>query len=434
MDPESAGAHADMDRKHVRTQPSCADTVDGQSLTAVEAVSRILGVCPVVRESETLAIRDALGRTLATDVLSPINVPPYTNSAMDGYALAGSSLPLTDPCEVQVAGVAWAGKPFRGALGPGQCVRIMTGAIMPPGTDTVIMQEQVESKADSVLIGPGHRPGQNVRQAGEDLSVGSTAVAAGRRVTPADIGLLASLGIAEVTVTRRLRVAFFSTGDELKGIGEALEEGQIYDSNRYTLHAMLSQLDVDILDLGVIPDRKDDIRAALLEAAANADAIITTGGVSVGEADYIKEALAEVGDISFWKIAIKPGRPLAFGRISDGVFFGLPGNPVAVMVTFYQFVQPALRRMAGEHAEAPRRFRVPCLSELNKRPGRVEFQRGVLRTDDTGRLVVYRAGRQGSGMLSSMSTANCFIVLPEDADSVAPETLVEVEPFEGLIR
>ena len=434
MDPESDGAHADMDRKRVRTQPSCADTIDGRSLTAVEAVSRILNACPVVQESETLAIRDALGRTLATDVLSPINVPPHTNSAMDGYALAGSSLPATHPCEFQVAGAAWAGKPFRGALGADQCVRIMTGAIMPPGTDTVIMQEQVESKADRVLIGPGHRPGQNVRQAGEDLSVGSTAVAAGRRLPPADIGLLASLGIAELTVTRRLRVAFFSTGDELKGIGEALQEGQIYDSNRYTLHAMLSQLDVDIIDLGVIPDRKDDIRAALLKAAANADAIITTGGVSVGEADYIKEALAEVGDISFWKIAIKPGRPLAFGRICDGMFFGLPGNPVAVMVTFYQFVQPALRRMAGEHAEPPCRFRVPCLSELNKRPGRVEFQRGVLRTDDTGRLVVYRAGRQGSGILSSMSTANCFIVLPEDADSVAPETLVEVEPFEGLVR
>ena len=429
----SPDAHADMDRDRITTQPSCADTVDEQSLGAVEAVSRILDACPVLRESETLAIRQALGRILATDVLSRINIPPATNSAMDGYALAASSLPETGPRQFAVVGTAWAGKPFRGVVAPDQCVRIMTGAIMPPGTDTVVMQEQVEGSADRVRIGPGHRPGQNVRQAGEDLSVGSTAVAAGRRLTPADIGLLASLGIAEVPVTRHLRVAFFSTGDELKGIGEALTEGQIYDSNRYTLHAMLSQLGVDILDLGVIPDRKEAIRAALLEAASDADAIITTGGVSVGAADYIKEALREVGDISFWKIAIKPGRPLAFGRIQERIFFGLPGNPVAVMVTFYQFVQPALRRMAGQSLERPRRFRVPCLSELKKRPGRVEFQRGILRVDDTGRLVVYPAGRQGSGILSSMSKANCFIVLPEDAGPVTPQTLVEVEPFEGLM-
>ena len=422
-----------MDRDRVTTQPSCADTVDEQSLSAGEAVSRILDACPVLRDSETLAIRQALGRTLASDVLSGINIPPATNSAMDGYALAGSSLPNAHPREFAVTGTAWAGRPFRGFVEPDQCVRIMTGAIMPPGTDTVIMQEQVEGSTDRVRIGPGHRPGQNVRKAGEDLSVGSTAVAAGRRLTPADIGLLASLGIAEVTVTRPLRVAFFSTGDELKGIGEALSEGQIYDSNRYTLHAMLSQLGVDIMDLGVIPDRKEAIRAALLDAASDADAIITTGGVSVGAADYIKEALREVGDISFWKIAIKPGRPLAFGRIQERIFFGLPGNPVAVMVTFYQFVQPALRRMAGENPEPPRRFRVPCLSELKKRPGRVEFQRGILRVDDTGRLVVYPAGRQGSGILSSMSKANCFIVLPKDAGPVTPETLVEVEPFEGLM-
>jgi molybdopterin molybdotransferase len=309
----------------------------------------------------------------------------------------------------------------------------MTGAKMPDGLDTVIMQEQVECVDDTILIGSGHKPGQNVRQAGEDLAVGAVAVSAGTRIDPAELGLFASLGVAEVEVARRLRVAFFSTGDELRSIGEPLAEGEIYDSNRYTLHGMLTRLGVELLDMGVIADQREAIGDAFRRAASMADVIITTGGVSVGEADYVKEILAETGTVDFWKLAIKPGRPLAFGTVRDAFFFGLPGNPVAVMVTFYEFVQPALRRMMGQQGLRPARFRVPCRSRLKKRPGRMEFQRGLLQVADNGSLSVSRTGAQGSGMLSSMSSANCFIILPTDSGSVEPGDMVDVEPFEGLV-
>jgi len=309
----------------------------------------------------------------------------------------------------------------------------MTGASMPPGTDTVVMQERAERDGDVLRIGPGNRPGQNVRQAGEDLAKGGIVLTAGKKLMPAELGLLASLGFVEITVKRRLRVAFFSTGDELRSAGEPLAEGDIYDSNRYTLHAMLTRLGVDITDMGVVRDRREELERALKEAAQAADAIITTGGVSVGEADFIKETLASQGRVNFWKIAMKPGRPLAFGRIENAVFFGLPGNPVSVMVTYYEFVQPALRRLMGQTDTRPPRIMVPCVSRLKKTPGRMEFQRGILETDSNGRLVVRSTGEQGSGILSSMSKANCFIVLPMEAGAVEPETLVAVELFEGLI-
>ncbi len=421
-------------KDRVQTQASCTDDFAADSLSAEEADSRISTLVDTVNGCEKVAVRSALDRTLGEDVYSTVNVPSHTNSAMDGYAIRSRDLPSADSSQaLTVIGTAWAGRPYTGQAQVNQCVRIMTGAKMPAGTDTVIMQEQVECLGDSIRIAPGHKPGQNVRQAGEDLAIGQVAVPAGKRLSPAELGLFASLGIAEVKVVRRLRVAFFSTGDELRSIGEPLAEGEIYDSNRYTLHGMLARLNVELLDMGVIADERDAIAQAFHQAADMADVIITTGGVSVGEADFVKEILAETGTVDFWKLAIKPGRPLAFGKVDNALFFGLPGNPVAVMVTFYEFVQPALRRMMGQTDLRPVRFKVRCESRLRKRPGRMEFQRGLLRIGDDGILSVSRSGPQGSGMLSSMSSANCFIVLPTASGTVEAGDTVYVEPFQGIV-
>jgi molybdopterin molybdotransferase len=418
----------------IQTQASCADDFDPDTLSAEQAEHRIEALIRPVGGCEKVAVRSALNRTLAEDLYSTVNVPAHTNSAMDGYAVRSSDLPADDSTTtLTVIGTAWAGRPYNGCAQENQCVRIMTGAKMPDGTDTVIMQEQVECTNGMIRIGPGHKPGQNVRRAGEDLSIGEAAVPAGKKISPAELGLFASLGIAEIKLARRLRVAFFSTGDELRSIGEPLAEGEIYDSNRYTLHGMLARLNVESLDMGVIADQRDAISEAFQHAASMADVVITTGGVSVGEADFVREILAETGTVDFWKLAIKPGRPLAFGTLNDALFFGLPGNPVAVMVTFYEFVQPALRRMMGQSDVRPARFKVPCQSRLRKRPGRMEFQRGVLKVADNGSLSVSRTGAQGSGMLSSMSTANCFIILPTVSGDVEPGDSVCVEPFEGLV-
>ncbi len=415
------------------TQGSCRDAHDVHSLPVDEALSRIIHAVRPVNESETLPIVSTLGRVLDEEVRSEINVPYATNSAMDGYAVSGADLPDTGERELILIGTALAGEPFMEPVARGQCVRIMTGAVMPQGTDTVIIQEEVDQDGDVLRIHAGHLPGENVRQAGEDIAIGQVILSPGTRIMPAALGLLASLGISEVRVKRRVRVAYFSTGEELRSINQPLVEGTIYDSNRYTLFGMLMRLGAVPIDLGVVRDRRDDTRHALLDAAAKADVVITTGGVSVGEADLVKELLNTVGDISFWQVAIKPGRPLAFGEIDHKPFFGLPGNPVSVMVTFYQFVQPALRRIAGEHVTAPLTIKVPCLSRLKKRPGRVEYQRGRLETDEAGRLVVLKTGPQGSGILRSMAEANCFIVLPSQCSSVEPETIVDVQPFFGLV-
>lgn len=417
----------------IQTQFSCADDYDPNSLPVPEALNRIDALVKPLQGYEKVALRSGLNRVLADNIVSPIDVPAYTNSAMDGYAVRSDDLPVEEMRELRVIGTALAGAPFPGIVEPGTAVRIMTGGIMPDGSDTVIMQEQAERSGDSVRIGGGHKNGQNTRLAGEDLKAGDFVLAAGRLLTPADIGVLASLGIAEVCVRRRLRIAFFSTGDELRSIGEALEKGQIYDSNRYTLHGMLSRLGAEIIDMGVVLDRREDLQQALCDAAGNADAVITSGGVSVGEADFVKDILTSLGEVNFWKIAMKPGRPLAFGRISDAIFFGLPGNPVSVMVTFYQFVQPALRRMAGQTDPMSVIFKVPCTTRLKKRPGRMEFQRGILERQSDGDLVVHGTGDQGSGILSTMSRSNCFIILPDDCANVEAGSLVDVQPFEGLI-
>lgn len=405
---------------------------DPNSLTVAEALQRIGEAIRPFEGSETIVLRASLGRVLAGDIRSTMNVPAHTNSAMDGYAVSSSDLPMSGTRELRVVGTAWAGTPFSGTVNQGECARIMTGAMLPVGTDTIVMQEQAERDGDVIRIGAGHKPDQHVRQAGEDLAVGEVALPAGVRIGPAQLGLLASLGIEEITVFQLPRVAIFTTGDELRSLGESLGLGEIYDSNRYTLYGMLARLGIEPMDLGIVRDRRDDVEAAFLRAAAMADVVITSGGVSVGEADFVKETLEKLGKVNFWKIAMKPGRPLAFGKIKNTWFFGLPGNPVSVMATFYQLVQPALRRLMGLSKTSDSLFKVPCASRLKKAPGRVEFQRGILERDAAGQLTVRSTGEQGSGILSSMSEANCFIVLPMEAGNVEAGTWVDIQIFEGI--
>ena len=386
---------------------------------------------PVVG-TEHLPILEALDRVLAEDVVSPMNVPGHDNSAMDGYALRHADLAGSGATTLDIAGTAYAGKPFDGHAGPGQCVRIMTGAPIPAGCDCVVMQENVLAEDGKATVGPGHRLGQNIRRAGEDLAKGAVALAAGRLLRPSDLGLLASLGIGKVEARRRLRVAIFSTGDELVPIGQPLGDGQIHDSNRYGLHGLLRRLGCEVVDLGLVRDDPAALDIALRDATERADAIITTGGVSVGEADYTREVMTRLGTVLFWKIAMKPGRPLAYGEIGGKSFFGLPGNPVSTMVTFYQFVRDALLRLQGRNPDTLPLFPVRCTSPLKKAPGRTEFQRGILRCED-GEWVVAPTGEQGSGILSSMSRANCFIVLEQDRGRVEAGETVRVQLLEGLV-
>ncbi len=412
----------------------CADGHDAPALKLVEALSRILAEVRPVGGGETLAVRSALGRVLSADVVSRIDVPSHTNSAMDGYALIGTDLSEDDETRLEVIGTSAAGRPFAGEVFTGQCVRIMTGAPMPAGADTVAMQENVMRDGDAAIVAAGQKTGQHVRQAGEDIAAGSVALRAGTLLMPAEIGILGSLGVSEVSVRRRPRIAFFSTGDELRSVGEPLGEGQIYDSNRYTIFGMLTRLGVDVLDMGVIRDDRDAVEEAFAKAANEADAIVTSGGVSVGDADYVAETLERSGTVGFWKVAMKPGRPLAFGRIGDALFFGLPGNPNSVMATFYQLVQPALQALAGiPNPEPPLTMPAISASALRKKPGRREFQRGVLSRAEDGRLIVRKTGHQGSGVLSSMAAANCFIVLPEDSGPVSEGDEVTVQPFAAFV-
>ncbi|MCP4391030.1 MAG: molybdopterin molybdotransferase MoeA, partial [Gammaproteobacteria bacterium] len=366
----------------ISSDPSCADPFDLDSISVAEALERIEQRVLPVHACERLPIRECLGRVNNEAVTAPHKVPPLPNSAMDGFALAIDSLEQGGIAELEEIGTAFAGNPFSGSCASGQCVRIMTGALIPDGTDAVIMQEQVEiSETGKIRIDSDHRAGENIRQAGEDVKQGETVIEAGVRLSPADLGVLASLGIGQLQVKRKPVVAFFSTGDELVAVGEALEPGKIYDSNRYSLHGMLSRLSVDIIDLGVVRDDLDSMLEALTRASTQADLIISTGGVSVGEADYIKPALEELGTTEFWKIAIKPGRPLTFGQIDASIFMGLPGNPVAVMVTFSQFVLPAIEALSGAQMRRPSLFRAQALEPMRKKPGRTEFQRGIATLD-----------------------------------------------------
>ncbi|MDD2816065.1 MAG: molybdopterin molybdotransferase MoeA [Thiotrichaceae bacterium] len=416
----------------IQTQASCADSSESDSLSVEEALQHIQMQLPVIDTCEYIPLHEALGRVLAAPIISPRNVPAHVNSAMDGYAIMAADLPATGVQTLEVIGSAWAGKSFTDIVRRGQCVRIMTGAVMPVGTDTVVIQEHVEVQGAQIRFMAGEKAGQNVRQAGEDLAIGQVVLEAGKYLNPAELGLLASLGFAEVQVKRRLRVAFFSTGDELCSVGQTLGAGQVYDSNRYTLYGMLQRLAVDILDMGVVRDQHEALQQVLNTAAAQADVIISSGGVSVGETDFTKQVLSELGQIHFWKIAMKPGRPLAFGSVQGRAFFGLPGNPVAVMVAFYQFVQPALRKMQGGTYENLL-FKARSLSAFKKKLGRTEFIRARFEKAESGEWQVQRIGEQGSGILRSMSEANCFIVLPSPQGDVAQGDWVEVQAFVGLV-
>jgi molybdopterin molybdotransferase len=415
---------------------------DPQALSA-DAVGEFLArlVAPV-RDTETVSVFDALGRVLARDLVSPVSVPPHDNSAMDGYAFDGAQL-AAGALQLEVVGTALAGKAWQGTVGPGQCVKIMTGAIMPAGLDTVVPQEFTKTLDDGRVAIPAGllQPGDNRRFKGEDLMEGRPALQAGERLGPAACGLVASLGIAQVEVFRRLRVAYFSTGDEILSLGEPPREGAVYDSNRYTVHGLLTRLGCEVIDLGVVRDQPALLEEAFRTAAAQADAIITSGGVSVGEADFTKAMMKKLGDVAFWRIAMRPGRPMAVGRIpgsgprqaAPSALFGLPGNPVAVMVTFLAFVRPALLRMMGARPQPPLYLKARSAEAIRKKPGRTEYQRGtVVRTGD-GRLEVRTTGNQGSGVLSSMVQANGLIVLHHAQGNVAAGDEVDVMVFEGAV-
>ena len=389
-------------------------------------------------ESQDVFLMDALGRVLAADVISPISVPAHNNSAMDGFAFDAVQLQADQPLTLRVVGTALAGKAWQGKVNAGECLKIMTGAILPDGLDTIAPQEfcQVDSAHDvtTVTIPPNIlKAGDNRRLMGEDLMQGQPALTAGQHLTPAALGLVASLGLPDVRVHRRLRVAYFSTGDEVLSLGEAPREGAVYDSNRFTVFGLLKRMGCEVIDMGVVRDDPDLLEAAFAKAAQEADAIITSGGVSVGEADFTKAMMKKLGDVAFWKIAMRPGRPMAVGRIGKSVLFGLPGNPVAVMVTFLAFVRPALLRMMGSTAQPAPLLRAKSLEPLRKKAGRTEYQRGFVSSAADGTLQVRTTGNQGSGVLSSMVQGNGLIVLHHAQGNVAVGDEVDVMMFEGAI-
>jgi len=397
---------------------------------AREAIGRFLVPIDCV---ERVAIRASLDRILARDLVSPIDVPAHDNSAMDGWALRAADLAADGETWFTPIGTAYAGTAFAGSVGAGEAVRVMTGAVMPAGCDTVVVQEVVRQDGGRVAVPPGQQFGQNRRLRGEDLAAGRAALHAGRLLRPADLGLMASLGFAEVPVQRRLRVAFFSTGDELRSIGEPLDPGCVYDSNRYTLFGMLSRLGVDVVDLGVVGDSPQALEEAMRTASRHADAIVSSGGVSVGEADFTREVMARLGEVAFWTIAMRPGRPMAFGRIGEACYFGLPGNPVAVMITFLFFVRDALIQLSGGTPRPVLPMRVRSAVRLRKRPGRTEYQRAIVEPGPDGLPQARITGSQGSGVLRSMSEANALIVLHHAQGDIAPGDLVDAIAFDGLM-
>ncbi len=409
-------------------------------LSVDEVLQRIAQQVRPITGAESVDITQALDRVLARDVISPVSVPPHDNSAMDGYAFDGHALASGGLLNLTVMGTALAGKAWTQALQPGACVKIMTGAIMPPGLDTVVPLELTQRTGDTVSLSCADlKPGANRRRLGEDLMAGAPALLAGQRLTPAALGLLASLGLKALPVVRRLRVAYFSTGDEILSPGEAPREGAVYDSNRFTLTGLLVRMGIEVVDMGVVPDRPDTLRAAFERAGREADAVLTSGGVSMGDADHTRAIIQQLGQVDFWRIAMRPGRPMAFGRLNavagaeGGWLFGLPGNPVAAMVTFLVLVRPALQRLMGCTAKPPVLLKARCTEALRKRPGRSEFQRGIVGLNDTGGLCVRTTGPQGSGVLSSMVQGNGLIVLHHDQGSVAAGDEVDVMMFDGAV-
>lgn len=395
-------------------------------ITLEQALDYILSACPPNLFYERLAIRNTRQRLTFEPVYAATNVPSFRNSAMDGYALQHSDQQQTS---LKLVGCSWAGRPYTGPVAKGECVRIFTGAYVPEDCDCVVMQENVTANSDSITINSWPTPFENVRDIGSDIQQGNIIVDKGQLIKPADIGLLASCGVADIAVYKKLTVGFFSTGDELISIGQQPLLGDIFDSNRYTLHALLDEAGVTALDLGVIPDNFSAVEEALLSASQLCDVIITTGGVSVGDADFITDVLKKIGRVELWKIAIKPGKPLAFGHIKESTFFGLPGNPVSVMVTFQQVVLPALQKMMGQQ-QLSNTLTLPAITTdtINKQPGRMEFQRGIVKNTQQG-LSVTPISHQGSHLLSSMSKANCFILLDQQSGPIEKGQTVNIQPF-----
>jgi molybdopterin molybdotransferase len=394
---------------------------------------------------ETVSLDQAINRILANDLLSPIDVPVADNSAMDGYAFDGKCLGVSDTTvSLKIMGTAFAGRPYEGKINPGECLKIMTGAVMPTGCDTVIPQEFTITQTETQIEFPQNqlKPGENRRLRGEDLQQGKPAIAAGRLLRPSDLGLAASLGISTLTVKRKLKVAILSSGDELRSLGKPLDAGSIYDSNRYSLTGLLNRLNLEIIDCGIVRDDPASLKQAFIDAATKADVLISSGGVSVGEADFTKQIMQELGDVGFWKIAMRPGRPMAFGILKPvagksparkTLFFGLPGNPVAVMVTFYQFVRSALLQLNGANQTEPPITQAISEAPIRKKPGRTEFQRAILGRNAEGRPSVRLTGSQGAGILRSMSEANCFVILAHDQGNIAAGDWVDVALFDGLL-
>ncbi|KIP72927.1 molybdopterin-guanine dinucleotide biosynthesis protein MobB [Vibrio alginolyticus] len=410
---------------------ACCDTLSPAFLSVVQGQEKILSLVNTVSEIEACKIENAYGRVLAEDIISPVNVPQYTNSAMDGYAIRSDDV---DRDSYQVVAEVMAGHAYDQPLEVGQAVKIMTGAPTPRNGDTVVMREQASQEGDKVTFNGAHiKAGQNVRQAGEDLTIGSDVFTAGTRLASPEMGMIASLGFGEANVFRKLKVAVFSTGDEVQAPGTEQKANSIYDSNRFTIMGMLEKLGCEILDFGILEDNEQLMIEALENASAQADVVMTSGGVSVGDADYIKLALDKLGQIDFWRINMRPGRPLAFGQINNKPFFGLPGNPVAVMVSFINFVEPALRKMQGEQGWKPLKVNAIATENLRSRQGRTEFSRGVYELDETGRLTVRTTGKQGSGILRSMSEANCLIEISPAIDTVKAGESVTIIPLQGRI-
>lgn len=398
-----------------------------------EALDKLLATPAAITGTETVALTEAAGRITAAPVISPINVPPFDNSAMDGYGLR-----LADwdgKTALPVAGRALAGVPFKGELPAGHCVRIMTGAPVPAGVDTVVMQEEAVVSDEGITFTADITRGQNIRLTGEDITQGSEVFPAGTKLAAAQLPMVASLGLAQITVMRKLKVAVFSTGDELQAVGQPLGDGQIYDTNRFAVSLMLEKLGCDVIDLGVIPDDPDVLRGIFEKADSLADLVISSGGVSVGEADYTKQILDDIGKINFWKLAIKPGKPFAFGKLDNAWFCGLPGNPVSTTVTFYELVQPLIARLSGfSQWQPPMRIKAIAATPLKKSAGRLDFQRGIAQVNEQGQLVVKTTGDQGSHIFSSFSLANCFIVLERERGAVKAGDIVDIEFFNHLMK
>lgn len=402
-----------------------------QFLSVEEAINNILKNVDVIQESELVAIDNALDRVLSIDVVSPVAVPPHDNSAMDGYALNVEKFNVDKP--LKLIGRAMAGKPFQGVCHENECVRIMTGGVVPDSCDSVVMQEHCLVDGEHIRIEKPIKRGQNIRRRGEDIQPEQVILEKGKRISAIDVALFASVGIGEVEVKRKIKVALIATGDELKTVAESLSTGDIYESNGYFLKHMLAKINAEVIDYGIIADDFELIKQTFIDADSSADVVISSGGVSVGDADYTKLVLDDLGKVGFWKIAMKPGKPLAFGLLPNSIFFGLPGNPVSAAVTFYQIALHGINAIAGANPIKRMRFSAQTLTDIRKAPGRMDFQRGIYSINEQGEISVMSTGTQGSGVLSSIGKANCFIILDKEQGSVTAGQTVTIEPFDALL-